>query len=93
MASEEPTPIYCDGAQVGCAPFTVAIVFTVSQPPGKGTQLPTPVADLRMSPEHAKILCIILYRQLKDFEQQLGQQIPIHPQVAQHFGLSPSEDW
>ncbi len=90
---EEPQPLYSDGLQVGCAPFTVALTFTVSPTPGKGNVPPTVVADIRMSPEHAKVMAIILRRQLMDFEQQLGRPIPIHPQVAQQLGVSPNEDW
>jgi hypothetical protein len=91
--SEEPQPIYSDGVQVGCAPFTVALTFTVSASPMRGNQPPGVVADLRMSPEHAKVMAIILRRQIKDFEQQLGKEIAIHPQVMQQLGLSPNEDW
>jgi hypothetical protein len=91
--AEEVEPIYSDGVQVGCAPFTVALTFTVSPSPGRGPQAPHVVADIRMSPEHAKVMAIILRRQIKDFEQQLGKPIPIHPQVAQQLGLSPIEDW
>jgi hypothetical protein len=90
---EDPDPIYSDGVQVGCAPFTIALTFTVSPAPGKGTTPPHAVADIRMSPEHAKVMTIILRRQLKDFEQQQGREIPLHPQVMQQLGLSPAEDW
>jgi hypothetical protein len=91
--ADEPEPIYSDGVQVGCAPFTVALTFTVSASPMRGNAPPSVVADLRMSPEHAKVMAILLRRQLKDFEQQLGRPIPVHPQVAQQLGLSPQEDW
>lgn len=90
---EDPEPVYSDGVQVGCAPFTVALVFTVSSSPLKGSQPPAVVADIRMSPEHAKVMAILLRRQLKDFEQQQGRPIPIHQQVMQQLGLSPMEDW
>ena len=96
----EPDPIYSDGVQVGCAPFTVALTFTVSPSPSRlppaPDREPVPpkvVADVRMSPEHAKVMAIILRRQIKDFEQQLGKPIPVHPQVLQQLGLSPTEDW
>lgn len=99
--AEEPEPIYSDGVQVGCAPFTVALLFTISAapPPAQDPneppvpQLPQRVADIRMSPEHAKVMTIILMRQLKEFERILGRPIPIHPSVMQQLGLSPSEDW
>ncbi len=90
---EDPDPVYSDGLQVGCAPFTIALTFTVSPNPGKGNIPPAVVADIRMSPEHAKVMTIVLRRQLKDFEMQLGRPIPMHPQVAQSLGISPNEDW
>jgi hypothetical protein len=93
MPEQDVEPIYCDGVQVGCAPFTVALTFTVSASPIRGNVPPTVVTDLRMSPEHAKVMAIILRRQLKDFERQQGKDIPMHPQVAQQLGLSPAEDW
>jgi hypothetical protein len=91
--ADEPDPIYTDGVQVACAPFSVALTFTVTAAPMHGHQPPTVVADLRMSPEHAKVMAILLRRQLREFEQQLGRPIPLHPQVAQQLGLSPTEDW
>lgn len=93
IPEDDTEPIYSDGVQVGCAPFTVALTFTVSPSPSRGAVPPKVVADLRMSPEHAKVMAIILRRQMKDFEQQLGKPIPIHPQVLQQLGLSPTEDW
>ena len=91
--SDDPDPLYSDAVQVGCAPFSVALTFTVSASPIKGNVPPKVVADIRMSPEHAKVLAILLRRQIKDFEQQLGRPIPVHPQVMQQLGLSPQEDW
>jgi hypothetical protein len=93
MEAEELIPLYSDGVQVGCAPFTIALTFTVSPSPSRGPQPPKVIADIRMSPEHAKVMAILLRRQLRDFEQQLGKPIPVHPQVAQQLGLSPAEDW
>jgi hypothetical protein len=93
IPDDDTEPIYSDGVQVGCAPFTVALTFTVSPSPSRGPVPPKVVADVRMSPEHAKVMAIILRRQIKDFEQQLGKPIPIHPQVLQQLGLSPMEDW
>ena len=90
--ADEPDPVYSDGVQVGHTPFTVALTFTISATPMKGNVPPHIVADIRMSPEHAKVMAIILRRHLRDFEEQLGRPIPIHPQVAQQLGLSP-EDW
>ncbi len=93
MMNDDPDPVYSDGLSVGCAPFTVTLMFTVSNPPNRGNLPPKVVADIRLSPEHAKVMAIILRKQLKDFEQQLGRPIPLHPQVMQGLGISPTEDW
>jgi hypothetical protein len=85
--------LYCDGVQVGISPFTVTLSFTVAPHPPVHGQGPLPVATIRMSPEHAKVMAIILRRQLKQFEEQLGQPIALPPQVYQQLGLSPKEDW
>ncbi|HXJ82768.1 MAG TPA: DUF3467 domain-containing protein [Candidatus Methylomirabilis sp.] len=89
---DEPI-LYSDGVQVGISPFTVTLAFTVAPPAQPGTQAPIPVATIRMSPEHAKVVAIILRKQLKQFEQQLGQDIGLPHQVFQQLGLSPTEDW
>ena len=90
---DEPKPVYSDGLSVGCAPFTVTLLFTVSNPPHKANLPQTVVADIRLSPEHAKVMAIILRKQLKDFEEQMGRAIPLHPHVMKNLGISPSEDW
>jgi hypothetical protein len=85
--------VYSDGIQVGISPFTVTLQFTVAPAVQPGTQVPAPVATIRMSPEHAKVMAIILRKQIKQFEQQLGQEIALPHQVYQQLGLSPKEDW
>ncbi len=52
---DEPI-LYSDGIQVGISPFTVTLGFTVAPPVQSGTQAPIPVATVRMSPEHAKVM-------------------------------------
>jgi len=89
---DEPV-LYSDGIQVGISPFTVTLAFTVAPPSQAGTQAPLPVATIRTSLEHAKVMAIILRRQLKQYEQQLAQEIALPLQVYQQLGLSPKEDW
>jgi hypothetical protein len=48
---------------------------------------------MRMSVEHAKVMAILLTKQLKAYEQQLGQPIPLHPQLYTQLGISRQEDW
>jgi hypothetical protein len=89
---DEPV-VYSDGIQIGVSPFTVTLGFTLAPQAQPGTQVATPVATVRMSLEHAKVMAIILRRQLKQFEEQLGTEIPLPAQVYQQLGVSPKEDW
>jgi len=89
---DEPL-LYSDGIQIGISPFTVSLSFTVAPAAQAGAQLPAPVATIRTSLEHAKVMAIVLRRQLKQFEEQLGTEIPLPPQVFQQLGVSPKEDW
>ena len=85
--------LYSDGIQIAISPFTVSLSFTVAPPAQAGAQLPAPVATIRMSLEHAKVMAIILKKQLKQFEEQLGAEIALPQQVYQQLGVSPKEDW
>jgi hypothetical protein len=89
---DEPV-LYSDGIQIGVSPFTVTLGFTVAPPAQPGAQASIPVATIRMSLEHAKVMAIILRKQLKQFEEQLGAEIALPHQVYQQLGVSPKEDW
>ena len=84
---------YSDGVQVGLSPFTALLSFTM-QPTGQtGTMPPVRVATIRMSLEHAKVMAIIMRRQIKAFEDQMGEPITLHPQLYQQLGISRHDDW
>jgi hypothetical protein len=85
--------VYCDGVQVGLSPFTAIFMLTM-QPAGQTVNTPpVRVANIRMSLEHAKVMAILLRKQLKAFEAGAGVTIQIPPQVYQQLGISKLEDW
>lgn len=93
MADDQVPELYCDGVQVGLSPFTAIFSLTM-QPAGQTGQMPPiRVANVRMSLEHAKVLAILLRKQLKGFEAQMGAEIQLHSQLYQQLGLSRQEDW
>lgn len=93
MDEKTPPELYADGVQIGLGPFGAILSFTM-QPAGQtGTLAPIRVCNMRMSVEHAKVLAILLKKQLKVYEQQLGEDIPLHPQLYTQLGLSRQEDW
>jgi hypothetical protein len=90
----EPVPdLYTDAVQIGVSPFGVLLSFAM-QPAGQtGSLPPVQVCNLRMSLEHAKVMTILLRRHLKNFEQQMGTDIPMFPQLSTQLGISRTEDW
>ena len=92
MDTEAPN-VYADSMQVGIGPFGITLAFGM-QPAGQvGTVVPTRVVNVRMSLEHAKVMVILLKKQLKNFEEQMGAEIPLHPQLHTQLGISRTEDW
>ncbi len=82
---------YADGFQLAVNPYTAVLVF-MQQPLQVGNQ-PNRVAIMRMSLEHAKVMAIILRKQVKQFEQSMGHDIELHPTLYQQLGISKMEDW
>lgn len=90
---DEAPDLYTDGVQIGVSPFGVTLAFAM-QPAGQtGTMAPMKVCNLRMSLEHAKVLVMMLKKQLKNFEVQMGEDIPLPQQLYTQLGLSKMEDW
>jgi hypothetical protein len=89
----EPFDAYADGVQVAVSPFTVILAFTVAPAGGQpGTVTAVRLGDVRMSHEHAKVMAIVLRKQIKAYEEQVGE-IPLHNQVWNQLGLSRQDDW
>lgn len=93
MSDQQVPELYCDGAQVGLSPFTAILMLTM-QPAGQTGQMPLiKVANVRMSLEHAKVLAIVLKKQIKSFESSTGVEVQLPMQVYQQLGISKQEDW
>ena len=89
--SDNSVEVYSDSVQFGISPFTVALAFGMANP--QMGQAPLKVATVRMSLEHAKVMAILLRKQLKQFEESMGTDIPLHPQLNQQLGISRHDDW
>ncbi len=85
---------YADNVQLSMTPYTTALSFSLSPPhpmPGQ-MAMPKPQCIIRMSPEHAKILALLLRGHIKGWERDMGVDIQIPHQVYNQVGISP-EDW
>lgn len=90
----EPVPdLYIENVQLGTSPFGMVLSFGKQSPLGTGVQAPIPVCTIRMSLEHAKVMAIMLRKQVRMYEEQMGEPIPLHPQLWTQLGLSRQEDW
>jgi len=85
---------YIDQFRVTLGAFGAAMTFGVSDPhPNPGQIQPAQdTVRLRMSLEHAKVMAMLLKRQIKAFEEQTAISINIPRQVYNGLGLS-QEDW
>lgn len=94
MAENQPPDVYCDGVQVNLSATDAVLLLSRRSPKTGSTEPAQPVAYIRTSLEHAKMLAIVLRKILKNYEEnQLGGQIPLPTAVWQSLGLSPQEDW
>ena len=94
MAESIPD-IYCDQLQLALSPYGLALTFALSQtnPPAGGPATPTSQAIVRMSLEHAKVMAMIIRKQLKQYElEHLGDPINIPSKVLADLKLQ-KEDW
>ncbi len=90
--SAKPIDVYTDGVAVTVTPVDVVLHLQVSQP-GEGQEQRKMLGYVRMSLEHAKVLAILLRKSLKNHEDEVKAEIPIHPRIFQNLGYSREEDW
>ena len=87
--------LYTDAVALQLTPFGVLATFSRTNPSNGeiGAVLDhTPVVNLRMSLEHAKVLAILLNREVHKYEAQVKSPIVIHPLMIEKLGIKP-EDW
>lgn len=86
--------VYADQFVVTATVWGVNLSFLRNPPHPATGQVPQaePQAIVRMSLEHAKIMTMLLKRQLKQYERDNGIEIAIPPQVYTGLGVS-IEDW
>lgn len=91
----DPVDVYADQVGINIGPFGCALNFAVSvpTPPAGGGAIPgQPVATVRMSLEHLKLMTFLLRRQLLQFEEGSGLTISISQDVLNQLRIG-REDW
>ena len=93
-----PSDVYCDTVTMVHSPFSVAFTFSLSPSspsplPGPGQPVAEPQAIVRMSLEHAKVLAMMVRKNLKQYElEHLGDLIRVPAEVLRQSKLEES-DW
>ncbi len=92
MAEEIPD-YYVDSTQMSTTPYGVAISIgrTPAHHSGPTPAIPEQLAVVRMSLEHAKVIAMLLRKQLKSYERANGE-IPLPPELYTSLGVA-REDW
>ena len=86
--------IYTDGVSLNISPFGCLLNFGLSPAvaPAAAGGMAQPVATVRMSLEHLKIMAFLLRRQLRDYERQAGVEVAIPGDVLNQLRIG-REDW
>ena len=88
-----PPEVYADAFQITVTPFGVNMTFSLREPHPAGKLTPgVEVVRLRMSPEHAKVVTMMMTRQLHQYERTSGIKIALPAEVYTQLGI-PEEDW
>ena len=95
MAEGSPIPeIYTDSFRLTVGVYGVAFTFGVNPPhpePSK-PQVAEELAVVRMSLENAKVLAMLLRKNLKSYEHSQNLEIPLPPGLYTQLGIA-HEDW
>ena len=86
--------VYTDGVSLNIGPFGCILNFALSPAvaqAGAGA-MAQPVATVRSSLEHLKIMAFLIRRQLRDYERQSGVEVPIPADVLNQLRIG-REDW
>jgi len=93
--NDNDTPeVYTDSFRFTVTPYGVNFTFGTNLPhPSPGKISPgKDVLVLRMSLEQAKVLAMMLRRNLKGYEQENGLEIALPPQLYTQLGIAHN-DW
>jgi len=86
--TSEVPEYYTSSVAMATSIYDVTLQFRVQVPPLAPGQPPAerPVCVVRMSPQHAKMLALILTNAIRDYEARFQTRLPIPPERQAEFG-------
>jgi len=94
MPDEAPIELYTDSMRFSVTPYGVNFTFGLTDTNATPSK-PVPAREtliLRMSLEHAKIMALMLRRNLKTYEREHSLKIPLPYALYTQLGVA-EEDW
>jgi len=95
--ANDPIPdTYADQFQMALSAYGIALTFAVSptNPPAVGPATGEPRVIVRMSLEHAKVMAMMIRKNLRQFEREhLGEKISVPKSVYAPLGLEEEAHW
>jgi len=79
---------YSDIVLFGPTTYTFNMLFGVM-----GSAGAKPLALIQLSPEHVKVLAILLKRVVKEWEKQRGEPIKVPKSILEKREINLEEDW
>jgi len=91
---DAPVDVYADQIALNLGPFGCTLNFGASLPipPAGGGAAGNPVATVRMSLEHLKVVAFLFRRQLIQYEREQGVRVQIPMDVLNQLRIG-REDW
>lgn len=91
--AEDIPDLYVDSVRVGTSLYTIMLELGIQGiPNAPGAEKPhtKPLAFVRMSPQHAKVLGKLIDKNVKLYQEKVG---PIHipPEVYKELGIEPDD--
>lgn len=91
--TEDVPDLYVDSVRVGTSLYTITLdvgIQGIPNAPGAEKPPTTPLAHIRMSPQHAKVLGMLIMKNIDLYEEKIGP-IQIPPEVYKDIGVEPDD--
>lgn len=79
---------YIDSFGMQASSYTVRFLFSLQTPNTR-----VPMVSLLMSPEHAKMMALVLTKSLHEYEEQVGYTIPVADKLLADKGIDIESAW
>src|SRR5262245_46449779 len=90
MADSQVPQFYSDHFSMALGPFGCALTFGLTSPAALAGEAPqvTPVATVRMSLEHLKVIAFLIQVQVSRYQAEFGSRIELPDKAIESLGAT-----